>query len=92
MPRVSACEIGLMRSILSLGTNDTTELVPSTNMRAMIGVAMMTDRPMALVASRHSPAKIAMESNPPKAPKLILPSTFKLNREMTGRASVKGAA
>src|SRR4051794_1833994 len=82
--------MGLIRSILSFGTNATTELVPKMNIAAMMGTAMITDRPMDLAAPRHSPASIAIESKPLRAPKLILPSRFKVSTEIAGSERVKG--
>ena len=82
--------MGLIRSILSFGTNATTELVPKMNIAAMIGTAMITDRPMDLASPRHSPASIAIESKPLRAPKLILPSRFKVSTEIAGSERVKG--
>ena len=90
VPSVNACEMGLIRSILSFGTNATTELVPKMNIAAMMGTAMITDRPMDLAAPRHSPASIATESNPLRAPKLILPSRFNVSTEIAGSERVKG--
>ncbi len=55
-PTLSTCGIGAMRSMRSIGTSATTELVPRMNITAMIGAASQTDRAMARAGLRHSPA------------------------------------
>jgi len=45
-PTDSICGIGAMRSICSFGTRASIELVPKMNIRAMIGAAIITERPM----------------------------------------------
>ena len=60
-------------------------LVPRTNISAMIGAAISTDRPTDRAGDLVSPARIAMYSNPPSAPKPILPRMLRLKSENDGR-------
>src|SRR5258708_14715140 len=53
-------------------------------MSAMIGAAMSTERPTDRAGALVSPARMAMYSNPPRAPKPILPRMFKLYNENEG--------
>ena len=71
-------------------TNASTESVPRMNIRAMMGAASTTDRPMVRAGCRHSPARMATYSKPLNAPMAILPNTFKLNKETAGMAMTKG--
>ena len=55
-PTLSTCGIGAIRSIDSIGTSASTELVPRMNITAMIGAASATDRAIVRAGFRHSPA------------------------------------
>ena len=46
-PMLSTCGIGAIRSIWSIGTSASTELVPRMNITAMIGAAITTDHAIA---------------------------------------------
>src|ERR1044072_8642857 len=76
--RLSTWGIGAIRSTLSGETKAKTEAVPRINMSAMIGAEIQTERLMFLAGARHSPARIAMYSNPDNAPTASLLHTFML--------------
>src|SRR6516225_591582 len=81
----STCATGPIRSMASFGTYATTVLVPSTNINAMTGAAMTTDRVTVRDGAFVSPARMAMYSKPPSAPKPILPRMFRSYNESSGR-------
>src|SRR5689334_894379 len=89
-PTLSACGIGLTRSMRSLGTNAITLSVPSMNISAMIGAATSTDRVMLRLALRVSPAMIATYSNPLSAPSPILPRMLRLYGVNVGADTLSG--
>ena len=62
-----------------------TELVPRMNIKAMMGAAMRTERPMFLAGARVSPARMATYSNPLSAPSAILLKILRLKSEAVGR-------
>ena len=64
--------------------------MPRMNIRAMIGDAIKTDRPMVRAGLLHSPARIATYSNPLNAPMDNLPKTFRLSSETAGMAIESG--
>ena len=72
------------------GTYATIVLVPRTNIKAMTGAAMNTERVTDRAGALVSPARIAMYSKPPSAPKPIFPRMFKLKSESSGRRVRKG--
>src|SRR5262245_261907 len=74
----------------AFGTYATTVLVPSTNIRAITGAAMNTDRATDREGEFVSPARIAMYSKPPSAPKPILPRMFRLYSEGSGKCVRNG--
>src|SRR5216684_5978617 len=76
--RLSTCGIGAMRSTLSGDTNASTDPVPRMNMSAMIGAEIKTERLMLRAGARHSPARIAMYSQPESAPTASLLHTLML--------------
>ena len=55
-PSASTCGIGAMRSMRSMGTSASTELVPRMNISPMTGAASATDRAIVRSGLRHSPA------------------------------------
>ena len=59
-------------------------------MTAMIGAATRPTAQSCAPGLRHSPAWIATYSNPPSAPKPILPSRFRLMIDTTGIAVANG--
>src|SRR5262245_27646057 len=77
-PRLKTCGIGAMRSTLSGVTKANTDAVPRMNINAMIGAEIQTDRLMVRAGARHSPARIAMYSNPESAPTASLLHTLRL--------------
>ena len=89
-PMLKTCGTGPTRSTASLGTMARTESVPSTNIKAIMGVAIITERAMLRAGFLHSPARMATYSKPLNAPMDILPNTFKLNRDHVGAAIVSG--
>ena len=89
-PSLRTCGIGAIRSIRSIGTSASTELVPKMNMTAMIGAAIATDPAMVRAGLRHSPAWIATYSNPPSAPKPIFAAMLSVRIETTGTAVASG--
>src|ERR1041385_6710249 len=76
--RLNTWGIGAIKSTLSGDTKASTEAVPRINISAIIGAEIQTDRLMFLAGARHSPARIAMYSNPDKAPTASLLHTFRL--------------
>src|SRR5262249_11734787 len=96
-PRLRTCAIGPIRSTSSGRTYASTEAVPRMNMSAMIGAAMITDRPMLRAGVRHSPARMATYSNPVSAPSASLVKILRLwvrrsgwDGESDGSASANG--
>src|SRR5262245_53588744 len=96
-PRLSTCAIGPIKSTSSGRTNASTEAVPRMNMSAMIGAAMITERPMLRAGVRHSPARMATYSNPVRAPSASLVKMLRLwvrrsgwDGENDGSASANG--
>src|SRR5437763_14377167 len=76
--RLNTCGSGAIRSTLSGETKASTDAVPRMNISAMIGAELQTDRLMVFAGARHSPARIAMYSNPDSAPTASLLQTFTL--------------
>src|SRR5450759_1561014 len=68
----STCATGPIRSMSLFGTYATTVLVPSTNINAMTGAAMNTERVTDRAGALVSPARMAMYSKPPTAPKIVI--------------------
>src|SRR5262245_3505038 len=83
-PTRSTCATGPTKSMLAFGTYATTVLVPSTNINAMTGAAMNTDRATDRDGAFVSPARIAMYSKPPSAPNPIFPRMFRLYSDSSG--------
>src|SRR5438874_2014142 len=67
-PRRKVCGTGPIKSMGLLPTKARTELVPRINAKAIMGDAMITERPMSRAGERVSPARIATYSNPLNAP------------------------
>src|SRR6185436_7600251 len=89
-PRLSTCGIGAIKSTLSGVTNASTDAVPRMNINAIIGAEIQTERLMFLAGERHSPARMAMYSNPDSAPTASLLQTLTLWLLMSGRLNEKG--
>src|SRR5262245_42325496 len=83
-PRLNTWAIGPIRSTSSGRTNASTEAVPRMNMSAMIGAAMITERPMLRAGVRHSPARMATYSNPVSAPSASLEKMLRLRVRCSG--------
>ena len=60
-------------------------LVPSTNISAMTGAAMNTERLTDRAGDLVSPARMAMYSKPPSAPKPILPEDVQVVERELGK-------
>src|SRR5579864_2138435 len=78
-PKLKACGTGPMRLIWFEGTKTKIALVPKMYKAAITGAEIKTDLRMVRTGLRHSPARIAMNSNPHSAPKVILLNTLRLN-------------
>src|SRR5438309_9529674 len=90
-PSRNVCGTGPMRSMESFPMNARTELVPRMNMRAMIGDAIMTERPISRAGARVSPARIATYSNPLSAPTASLLKMLKQKKiDTVGAANWSG--
>ena len=89
-PARNVCPIGAIRSIESCGTSATVLQVPRMNIATMIGVEIQTERAMVRDGSRHSPAMIAMYSNPENAPAASLVKMFSEYNDATGSAMSSG--
>src|SRR6266542_4483334 len=89
-PRLSTWGIGPMRSTLSGLTKDSTDPVPRMNISAIIGAEIITDRLMLRAGARHSPARIAMYSNPERAPTASLLKTLMLYVFSSGKLVENG--
>src|SRR5262245_58493223 len=83
-PRLSTCAMGPIRSTSAGRTNASTEAVPRMNMNAMIGAAMITERPMLRAGVRHSPARMVTYSNPVSAPSASLVKMLRLCVKRSG--------
>src|ERR1043166_600345 len=77
-PRLSTWGIGAIRSTLSGETYASTDPVPRMNIKAIRGAEIQTERLMFFAGARHSPARIAMYSNPESAPTASLLQTLTL--------------
>ncbi len=60
------------------------------NITAMIGAAMITERPIERRASRVSPANTATYSNPDSAPTASFPKMFTFSSVKAGRVMASG--
>ena len=96
-PRLRTWAIGPIRSTSSGRTKARTEAVPRMNISAMIGAAMITERPMLRAGVLHSPARMATYSKPVSAPSASLLKMFRLfvtrsglDREKAGSAKANG--
>ena len=86
----NACGMGPTRSIWSSGTIAWITDVPRMNINAMIGAAMITDKPIVRFGSRDSPASTAAYSNPLNAPTASLPKMLRLRRVRAGAVTANG--
>src|SRR5438105_1789649 len=90
-PRRNVCGTGPMRSIGLFPMNARTELVPKMNIRAMMGEAIMTERPILRAGARVSPARMATYSNPLSAPTASLLKMLKQKKiDIVGAANWSG--
>src|SRR5690242_11706305 len=89
-PLRRACGIGPITSMESGETKAKIPLVPRIYRRAIIGAEMRIEHAMLRAGSRDSPATVATDSKPDRAPKVILLKTLRLNRVMVGSISGNG--
>ena len=88
--RRNVCGMGPLRLMGRSPTNANTELVPRMNISAMMGAEINTDWPIVRAALLHSPAIMAMYSNPLRAPTVICPKIARLNQLNCGTAQGVG--
>src|SRR5438874_12350016 len=89
-PRRKVCGTGPIKSMGLLPTKARTELVPRINAKAIMGDAMITERPMSRAGERVSPARIATYSNQLNAPTGRLVKIFRPWKLATGGSALWG--